>query len=87
MQQGGFPKVPRRYLFRERKAGTRRVGRRECSTNKSHKDQDTPCPNSVHLCPRAKSGNFTTDHLLKTSVALYKTALTVANVQEAIQQL
>lgn len=32
MQQGSFHEVPWRYLFREEEAGTRRAGRRECST-------------------------------------------------------
>lgn len=97
MQQGGFHKVPRRYLFREGEAGTRRVGRRECSTATNGAclgDGGKVTENQTHLVQTLDvcapelhpSGNFTTDHLLKTRVALYETALT-ANVQEAIQQL
>lgn len=41
---------------------------------------------AIHAPELHPSGNFTTDYLLKTQVALYKTALTT-NVQEAIQQL
>lgn len=77
MQQRGFHKVPQRYLFREVEAGTRRVGRRECSTTTNGaclRDRGKATKNqtrlvsalAVHapeLCP---SGNFTTNHLLKS---------------------
>lgn len=77
MQQRGFHKVPQRYLFRQGEAGTRRVGRRECSSTtngaslrdggKATKNQTRLVPTlavrAPELCP---SGNFTTNHLLKT---------------------
>lgn len=41
---------------------------------------------TIHAPELRPSGNFTTDCLLKTRVALYRTTLTT-NVQDAIQQL
>lgn len=69
--------MPQRYLFREGEVGTRRVGRKECSTTtngaclrdagKATKSQTRLVPtlaaHAPELCP---SGNFTTNHLLKT---------------------
>lgn len=77
MQQRGFHKVPQRYLFREGEAGTRRVGRRECSTTTNGaclRDEDKATKNQTRLVPTLAvhapelrpSGNFTTNHLLKT---------------------
>lgn len=97
MQQGSFHEVPWRYLFREEEAGTRRAGRRECSTTakgaclgdrgKVAKNQRCLIQTLATYGPELRpSSNFTTDHLLKTRAAFCETALTTY-LQEAIRQL
>lgn len=61
MQQVGFHKVPRRYLFREgegRGKESRQKGVLHSLAwrwKQSHKEPDVPCPNPGHLCLRATS--------------------------------